>query len=294
MSSPTPVPATSVPIFGIDRVQRLQTMDMSSLSDWRCYQMEAGRVTAFIAFLFTAAAVLYSIRAAKTRMPNIRRIAGLDAIEEAVGRATETGKPLFYTTGTADITGSYAANIFAGLEILGHTSRIVARNNADMIVGISLPNVYPLALQMVEEGYLYAGKHEYFNPEIIRFLSPTQFAYASGCMGLIQREKAAATLMLGHFMAEAILLAEASSQVGAISIAGMTSMAQLPFLIAACDYTLIGDELLVAGAYLAQDPVKMGSIAGQDWAKLLGFVLIAAGSIMATAGSKWLQDLLSF
>ena len=50
----------------------------------------------------------------------------------------------------------------------------------------------------------------------------------------------------------------------------MTSMAQLPFLIAACDYTLIGDELLVAGAYLARDPVKMGSIAG-----LAGVLMVA-------------------
>ena len=189
--------------------------------------MEAGRISSFVAFLFMAFAVLYSIRSARKKLPAIRGIAGLDAIEEAVGRATETGKPVFYTTGTADITGSYAACIFAGLEILGHTSRIVARNNANMIVGISLPNVYPLALQTVEEGYLSAGKREYFNPESIQFLSPTQFAYASGCMGIIQREKAAATLMLGHFMAEAVLLAEASSQVGAISIAGMTSMAQL-------------------------------------------------------------------
>ena len=143
------------------------------------------------------------------------------------------------------------------------------------------------------ERYLYAGKREYFKPDSIQFLSSTQFAYASGCMGIIQREQAAATLMMGHFMAEAILLAEASAQVGAISIAGMTSMAQLPFLIAACDYTLIGDELLVAGAYLAQNPVKMGSIAGQDWAKLLGFILIAVGSVMVTAGSAWLKDLLS-
>ena len=104
--------------------------------------MEAGRVTAFIAFLFMTAAVLYSIRAAKTRMPNIRRIAGLDAIEEAVGRATETGNPFLHHRNCRHywfLRGEH----FRRPEILGHTSRIVARNNADMIVGISLPNVYP-------------------------------------------------------------------------------------------------------------------------------------------------------
>jgi hypothetical protein len=255
--------------------------------------MQAGRLSSFVALIFMTLAILYSISMARKRLPTIRRIGGLDAIEEAVGRATEMDKPVFYTTGTADITASYAANIFAGLEILGHTTRMVARNNARMIVGISEPNVYPLAVRVVEEGYLQAGKMDYFDPDIVRFLSPTQFAYASGCMGIIQREGAAATLMLGHFMAEAILLAEASSQVGAISIAGMTSMAQLPFLVAACDYMIIGDELLAAGAYLAKDPVKLGSIAGQDWAKLLGAALILAGAILMTLKDKSLFNLLN-
>jgi len=255
--------------------------------------MQAGRLSSFVALMFMTFAILYSMTRARKRLPSIRRIAGLDAIEEAIGRATEMDKPVFYTTGTADITDSYAANIFAGLELLGYSTRMVARNNARMIVGISMPNVYPLAVRIVEEAYLQAGKMDYFDPAIVQFLSPTQFAYASGCMGLIQRDRVAATLMLGHFMAEAILLAEASSQVGAISIAGMTSMAQLPFLVAACDYMIIGDELLAAGAYLARDPARLGSIAGQDWAKLLATVLILIGAILVTVKDKSLFNLLN-
>ena len=246
-----------------------------------------------MALVFVTFSILYSLNRARKQLPTIRRIAGLDAIEEAIGRATEMDKPVFYTTGTADITSSYAANIFAGLEILGYTTRMVARNNARMVVGIAMPNVYPLAVRIVEEAYLQTGKIDYFDPGIVQFLSPTQFAYASGCMGIIQRDQAAATLMLGHFMAEAILLAEASSQVGAISIAGMTSMAQLPFLVAACDYMIIGDELLAAGAYLARDPAKLGSIAGQDWAKLLAIILILLGAILVTFKDKSLFNLLN-
>ncbi len=255
--------------------------------------MQAGRVSSFVALAFLTFSILYSLGRAKKKLPTIRRIAGLDAIEEAIGRATEMDKPVFYTTGTADITSSYGANIFAGLEILGYTTRMVARNDAKMVVGISMPNVYPLAVRIVEEAYLQTGKLDYFDPGMIQFLSPEQFAYASGCMGIIQRDKAAATLMLGHFMAEAILLAEASSQVGAVSIAGMTSMAQLPFLVAACDYMIIGDELLAAGAYLARDPAKLGSIAGQDWAKLLATALILLGAILVTFKDKSLFNMLN-
>jgi len=255
--------------------------------------LQPGRVSSLLALLFVTFAVLYFMQRSRKKLPSIRRISGLDAIEEAIGRATEMDRPVFYTTGMADITGSYAANIFAGLELLGYTTRLVARNDADIIVGISQPNVYPLAVRVVEEGYLQANRPEAFNQDSVRFLSPTQFAYASACLGIIQREKAAATLMLGHFMAEAILLAEASAQVGSITIAGMTSMAQLPFLVAACDYMIIGDELLAAGAYLARDPVKLGSIAGQDWAKLLAVALILIGSLMVTIGDKSLFTLLN-
>ena len=256
--------------------------------------MQVGKVTSFIALMFIIAAIMYGISRARKVLPGIRRIAGLEAIEEAIGRATETDKPVFYTAGSHDITGEFAAVTFSSLEILGYTSRMVSRNKAKMTVGISQPNVYPLAMQIVEEGYIQGGNQDLFSPEIVQFQSPGQWASASNCMGFIEREQAAATLMLGHFLAEAMLIAESSAQVGAICISGMTAMAQLPFLVAACDYTLIGDEMLVAGAYLAQDPVKLGSTAGQDWVKLLSAGLILAGSILATFGNGLLVKLLDF
>jgi hypothetical protein len=43
--------------------------------------------------------VLGSIQAAKRREIFLRRIAGLDAVDEAIGRATELGKPILYLTG---------------------------------------------------------------------------------------------------------------------------------------------------------------------------------------------------
>ena len=46
-------------------------------------------------------------------------------------------------------------------------------------------------------------------------------------------------------------------------------MAQLPFFIAACDYTLIGEELYAASAYLSREPLLLGSLKGQDWMKIV-------------------------
>ena len=122
-----------------------------------------------------------------------------------------------------------------------------------MTVGISQPNVYPLALQMVEEGY---PKEEpgLFNPEKVQFFL-TQWAYASSAWVSFSEKRQQQHSCWGTSWQRQCLL-QKLSQAGAISISGMTSIAQLPFLVAACDYTLIGDEMLVAGAYLAQDPVE--------------------------------------
>jgi hypothetical protein len=249
-------------------------------------RLVAGRVTSFIILILIFAAIIYNMQRAKARLPQMRRIAGLDAIEEAVGRATEMGRPVFFTPGMGDVTTSTASETFAALEMMSYTAQLTARNDTDLVVGVAIANVYPLSEQVVEQAYLQSGRPDAYHDDMVRFLSPTQFAYASACMGIIEREKVASTIMAGRFLAEAMLLAEVSSQVGAISIAGTGSEYQLPFFIAACDYTLLGEELLAAGAYLAKDPVRLGSLAGQDWSKLLALVMVIIGAIMVTFTPK--------
>ena len=92
-------------------------------------------------------------------------------------------------------------------------------------------------------------------------------------------------------------LAEAGQQVGAIQVAGTVSNEQVPFFITTCDYTVIGEELYAVSAYLTREPVLLGSLRGQDVAKLVIFGLVAAGVLLATFGqaegyelrfSRWL------
>ncbi|MCK4232582.1 hypothetical protein KAX21_06505, partial [candidate division WOR-3 bacterium] len=60
---------------------------------------------------------------------------------------------------------------------------------------------------------------------------------------------------------------------------------QLPFFIAACDYTLIGEELFAASAYLDRDPQLLGSLKSEDMAKIITVAIIAAVSIVGTVGA---------
>ena len=82
------------------------------------------------------------------------------------------------------------------------------------------------------------------------------------------RERPEAVFLLGTFYAESLILAETGHAIGAIQIAGTKETSQLPFFVAACDYTLIGEELFAASSYLSREPVMLGSLKGQDLAKI--------------------------
>jgi hypothetical protein len=99
------------------------------------------------------------------------------------------------------------------------------------------------------------------------------------------REKPATNFFLGTFWAESLILAETGAQTGAIQIAGTDSVFQLPFFITACDYTLIGEELYAASAYLSREPLLLGSLKGQDYGKMIILAIIIVGSALLLLGN---------
>lgn len=253
-----------------------------------------GNVFGFWSFLLICGVTLTLIHLSRNEKVNIaiRRINGLDAIEESIGRATEMGKPVHFTPGLADIVGNTAAKTFAALEVLSYVTDLSARYNAELVVTIRQPNVLPLAQETVRQGYMTAGRPDMYQEDTVRFFSSNQNAYATGVVGYMHRAQVAANIMAGYYMGEALILAEAGSQVGAMQIAITASMAQLPFFVAACDYTIIGEELFAAGAYVSQDRIKLGGIAAQDFIKLGVMAIVIIGTIMASSGSNAIQELL--
>ncbi|MBI2192924.1 MAG: hypothetical protein HYU43_00845 [Armatimonadetes bacterium] len=223
--------------------------------------------------------VYYFIRAARRGQSLfVRRIPGLDAVDDAMGRAVEMGRPMMFTTGLAGVGPVF----FACLGILKHLVARAARFGCRMILAQNDPEVMAIAQSAMEETYRKAGRTDLYRPEDIIFLSTEQFAFASGYMGIAHREKVAACFLFGTFAAESLILAEAGQQAGAIQVAGTVSNEQIPFFITTCDYTIIGEELYATGAYLSRDPVQTGSLRGQDAGKLVILIIILAGVGLAT------------
>jgi hypothetical protein len=237
-----------------------------------------------VLIILIALMVIFSIYinfARKGMSAFIRKIAGLEALDDAIGRATEMGKPVLYIPGLWGLTN---VTVLASLSIL----RRVARKTAEYGSRIMIPNADPLVMtaaqEVVKEAYTEAGRPDLYNEKDIFFLTADQFGYAAGCDGIIVREKPGAIFLLGVFAAESLILAETGNSIGAIQIAGTTSTLQLPFFVASCDYTLIGEEMLAAASYLSKEPIMLGSLKGEDFAKVITVVLIIVGIILASIG----------
>ena len=142
--------------------------------------------------VFMAISVLYGVRRASNGKDTIqiRRIAGLDAMEEAVGRATESGRPLHYSTGSGVITTIGAPESLASLNILSFTAALCAKYDCGLIVTNRNPVLHTIAESVVREAYFQQGVPEEFKPESIRFVSEQQFPAAAQAMGIMERENA--------------------------------------------------------------------------------------------------------
>jgi hypothetical protein len=230
--------------------------------------------------------ILYGKRGGRLYM---RPIAGLKAVDEAIGRATEMGKPILYSAGRGSVTRSAT---IASMNILSTVAEKVAEYNTPLIFPNNDPVVMAVAQEVMQEGYSRAGHPENFNPDNIFFVTDSQFGYAAAVDGIMLRQRPATNLFFGTFEAESLILAETGNSVGAIQIAGTDSSIQMSFFIVACDYVLIGEELFAASGYLSGDPAILGSIKGSDYSKLLIIIIMVMGAILTLLNLdfvlKWL------
>ena len=248
------------------------------------------KISLLILALIITSAILFYIYSAKIgKELYIRKIAGLESIDESVGRATEMGRPILFIPGILDLDDMQT---IAGLTILGKVALKAAEYDAEIIVPVCRSMVLSTAKEVVKESYLKAGRPDAYKPDSVFYLTDDQFGYVAGVDGIIMREKPAANFLLGAFYAESLILAETGFASGAIQTAGTAMPSQLPFFVVACDYTLIGEELFAASAYLSKEPNQLGSLKGQDLGKALFVILLTIGIVLEISGVHFLKDFL--
>jgi len=241
-----------------------------------------GRLNAFIlVVVFSIAILLYTKWAREGKPLYLRKIPGLNAVEEAVGRATEMGRPVLFIPGIAELD---EIETIAGISILGRVAKITAQYETPLRVPVRYPLVLAAGQEVVEQAYIEMGKKDVYDRDTVRYVAGEQFAFTATVNGYMMRERPAANIYMGAFFAESLLLAETGNAAGSIQIAGTARPEQLPFFIAACDYTLMGEELYAGSAYLSKEPIMTGGLKGQDFVKMLIAICVIIGVVLNTFG----------
>jgi len=223
----------------------------------------------------------------------VRPIAGLKAMEDAIGRAVEMGRPVLFSAGWGAQLDK--PTTLAALNIFGWIARKSAEYGADLRFPAHDALIMAAAQESAHEASLLEGKPEWYIPEHISYVTGSQFGYAAALDGIMERERPATNLWLGTFAAESLILAETGNHVGAVQIAGTDSTIQLAFFLVTCDYTLIGEEVFAASGYLTRDPRVLGSLWAQDMFKIVIALGITVGLIGSGFGwneiGDWLRQI---
>ncbi|MBW6516700.1 MAG: NDNF family protein [Candidatus Cloacimonetes bacterium] len=239
------------------------------------------RLPTLIASLLFGLLVFFMVKRAKQGHDMyIRPIAGIQEIDNAIGRATEMGRPILFQPGLSGI-GDVAT--LAGLAILGRVATKAAEYDTRILVPVRDYIVLPIAQEIVKEAHHEAGRPDTYDKSSVFFITTDQFAFVAGVNGVMVREKCATCFYMGMFFAEALIMTETGNSIGAVQIAGSDAVTQIPFFITTCDYTLIGEELYGASAYLSREPLMMGTLKAVDVTKFLILLGIVIGTILSTS-----------
>lgn len=98
----------------------------------------AGRIFGLLCLLVIMAAVAYYIKQAEGgTVPKVRRIPGIDAIDEAMGRAVEMGRPVFCSHGIANLRAATSGpQTLAGLSVLSYVAKQSLAVGAELYVPV--------------------------------------------------------------------------------------------------------------------------------------------------------------
>ncbi len=157
----------------------------------------------------------------------MRKIAGLEAVDEAVGRATEMGRSCLFVPGIQDMN---EIQTIAGITILARVAKTAAEYDAKVEVPTSPVAGHDHRPRDGAGGVPRGGPPDAYNEDLIYYVTDEQFGYVAYLSGMMVREKPAACFYMGAFFAESLILAETGNSIGAIQVAGTAQPAQLPVL----------------------------------------------------------------
>jgi len=214
--------------------------------------------------------------------PALRPLPGFALLDRFVGQAAETGRTLHVSMGSKGIGGASTADTMAGLMVLERLAEQAVATGLKLVVTLSDPSLLPIAQDTLRRAYERRGYPQGYDPGYLRYIAPDAIAYASGVMGVLEREDVVANAMIGGFGDEFLLMGENGARKGIQQVGGASSPETLPFVYISMDEALLGEEIYAGGAYLSSRPSHLGSLLAQDWLRSAIILAIILGALIRT------------
>ena len=255
--------------------------------------MQIKNISSILLLVFLLLIISYtSYRAKKGKVPHIRKIPALDAIEEAVGRCAEMGRPVYYPLGAAGFGDASTGGKMAAFSLISYTANLCAERGVKLINATIHTAAIPVLEDVVSQAYAAQGVKDLHQFSDIRYF-PDQMAYVAGTDTIFKYEKPGAMIMIDTWWAEALAFCEIGKAAGAFQIGGTDYRPYMPYFIATCDYALIGEEIFVASAYVSKDPEPKATILSEDIVKFVILGITFVFGIIAIAGYTQFLSLLT-
>ena len=247
--------------------------------------IESGKVVHFSLLILSYLVIYMSIRQSVSgKLPKLKRLPAVDAIDEVIGRAVEMGKSVVFTHGTSTLESSGSAGSLAAISTLPYVARRCVELDLNLYLPTGSHTAYNVLSEVLRESYIAEGKPENYDPNNVVYLSNVSRAYSAGVMSMLMTQNVGAAIFLGSYHHAGLMVVEVANRVGAMSVGGTDSVSQVPWFVAGCDYSLIGEEIYSLGAYVSKNPVSLGAIAGQDILKVAVLILTIIGVLLTQAG----------
>lgn len=209
-----------------------------------------------------------------------RPLPALDGLQGQLGRAIESGNPLHVSLGNATLVGQSSPTSVAALQVLDSLAKDGCANGTPPLVTLGEGTLLPAAQDSLRFAYQNIGRRGEFDAAQAQFIAgdTNNFTYAGGAANLLQQEKVAGNIAVGHFTTEIALLAEAANNRQIDQLLGTDDPTALALATAFTENVLVGEEMLAVGAYLEEDTGRLASLQLQDiirWVIALTIILLA-------------------
>jgi len=243
------------------------------------------RIVGFVILLFTVSAILYYLwKAGQGQIAKLRRLPQIDVMDELVARSVEMKKELWFLSGGGTMTNAYELpGILSTFGICAYVTEQCAKYGAKIHHVCRLPIAYNIHFEIMREAFEKAGKIEDFDPleTIIYIPSGAGRPYV---LNESWRRKPASAILCGSWYHQTIIFCEGLQRAGAMTLGGTDTTHNIPFMVAANNYSMIGEEMYAMSAYLSEDRTLASSLVGQDLGKYLVIAMTIIGVLLSLAG----------